>query len=698
MVSNIIFDSKLMKHILGLVLALSLLQGNRVLAQIIDLKPLITDLRSARSDVRARGAAAIGKLGPVAVGAVPDLVAALADQSVAVQLEVMLAIEHIGPAARAAVPDLVKILRGENPKLYSGAADALGAIGRDSLEAAPVLIDLLKGDDPAVATSAGLALTRIMPDDENELQQVVPILLAALQDKRSQVRSTAIVALGMSGRVAVPALTGLVKGFSTDADLAWQAAAALELIGPPSQPAVAALLDALQSPVEKVVVHSARALGAIGAESQPALPQLRKLLARENASVRSHVARALGDIGPAAQPAVSDLVKALGDRDPGVRREVAQALGKIGPGARLAVPALLTAMNDVDGTVTMQAAMALGRIGPDAVPGLVSVLQNENLRHLAVMILGDIGPAAKPAVEALASMELDPNVDRPFRREVLLALARIGPAAKGAVPVLMQILGDKEHTLRPGAAWALAKIGAPEAAPLLVKAVAEERNTRLAVVAPIALAVLSPDNASYVDLALPKLVELLGHDSGTIRFETASAIAAIGPRAKVAVPKLAAALNEPDPALRNAYIAALAAIGPAAAPAMPALLAALADPEPPLRYSATYAVGRIGEGAKAAIPVLEKNLQERDDMLQIGSAWALVQIDPKRDGLAGECVGPLTRALKLPDPHYRNEAAVTLGRIGPSARSAADALAKLADDPDETVRKSAAEALEKIAK
>ena len=81
---------------------------------------------------------------------------------------------------------------------------------------------------------------------------------------------------------------------------------------------------------------------------------------------------------------------------------------------------------------------------------------------------------------------------------------RIGPAAKGAVPVLMQILGDKEHTLRPGAAWALAKIGDPEAAPLLVKAVAEEKNTRLAVVAPIALAVLSPDNASYVDLAPPQ--------------------------------------------------------------------------------------------------------------------------------------------------------------------------------------------------
>jgi hypothetical protein len=41
---------------------------------------------------------------------------------------------------------------------------------------------------------------------------------------------------------------------------------------------------------------------------------------------------------------------------------------------------------------------------------------------------------------------------------------------------------------------------------------------------------------------------------------------------------------------------------------------------------------------------------------------------------------------------------VTLGQIGPSARSAATALEALSSDPDETVRKAAAEALEKIGK
>jgi len=692
-----------MKTRLCLALTFSLLAGTACFAaDSIDLAPLIRELHSGKSESRARAAATLGKLGPLAAPAVPELVAALADKSIPLQLEALLALEHIGPAARAAVPDLVKILKGENSKLYGGAIDALGAIGPDSLEAAPVLVDLLKGDDPAVAAAAGLALARILPDGSDELPQVVPILVESLKDKRTTVRNTAVVGLGLCGGAAVPALVTLVKAQATDADSAWQAAAALELIGPAAQPALAALVEALTSQNEKVVVHAEGALGAIGiapgGAAAPAVAQLRKSLARGQVAIRSHAARALGNLGPVAKEAVGDLVKALQDREPNVRREAAQALGKMGPVAKAAVPALAAAMNDVDGSVTMQAAMALGRIGPDAVPQLIQLLRDENLRHLAVMILADLGPAAKPAVETLASMEFDPDVDRDFRREILLTLARLGPDARAAVPALLNILGDKEHTLRPGAAWALAKIGAQEAAPLLVEALAKEKNTHLATVAPIALAVLSPDNDGYVSLALPKLTELLGHDSKQIRFEVASAIVAIGPRAKVAVPKLIAGMKEPDPALRSAYLSALAAIGPAAVEAMPVLLAELGDPEMPIRYAAIHAIGRIGAEAKVAVPLLEKNLLERDDMLQIASAWALVQIDPRREGIADQCLAPLTRALQLADPYARNEAVVALGELGPAAAPAVPALKELSSDPDEAVRKSVAAALKKIAK
>jgi HEAT repeat protein len=667
-------------------------------AELADIEGLTRDLRSTKSDVRARAAESLGKLGPLAAPAVRPLVAALSDNSIPVQLEALIALSEIGPAARTAIPDLVKTLQGSEVKLYVGAIDALGSIGHDAHEAAPVLEKLMEGDDPLVATSAALALARILPPGSDVLARAVPVLIAALKDKRSQVRQKAVTALGAAGSVAVPALSNAVSAHATDADAAWQAAAALELMGPPAEPAVAALSGALQSKNEKVLTHAAEALGAIGAAARSAVPAVVKLLDSHLASVRGHAAHALGNMGPAAGEAAGELTAALKARDPELRREAAQALGKIGPAARAAIPALVAALNDVDGSVTMQAAMALARMGPDAVPSLIKLLRDQNLRHLAVMILADVGPAAKPAVEALASLEVDPDVDREFRREVLLTLARLGPEAKGAVPVLMQILGDKEHTLRPGAAWALAKIGAKEAAPLLMEAVARERNTRLATVAPIALAVLVPENDAYARVALPKVIEFLGHSSNFIRVEAATAIFAMGPNAADAVPKLIDGLQDSDPTIRGSFVTALSAVGPKSAKALPAMIQALNDPVPPVRYAACHAIGRLGKEASEAIPVLEKKLLERDEILQIACAWALVKIDPRRDGLAAECLEPLTRGLHLADPQARAEAATALGDMGSAAAPVTASLEQLARDPDEAVQKAAAEALKKIRK
>src|SRR5262245_56265833 len=179
-------------------------------AEPADVDQLIRDLRSTRSEVRARAAESLGKLGPLAAPAVRPLVAALSDNSIPVQLEALIALSEIGPAARAAAPDLARILQGAEARLYAGASDALGAIGREAQEAAPALEKLVQGDDPVIATSAALALARILPPGSEPVAGAVPVLIAALKDKRSQVRHKAVVALGASGSVAVPALIAAV--------------------------------------------------------------------------------------------------------------------------------------------------------------------------------------------------------------------------------------------------------------------------------------------------------------------------------------------------------------------------------------------------------------------------------------------------------------------------------------------------------
>lgn len=668
-----------------------------------EISALTRELRAIKVDRRVHAAQTLGRLGPSAAPAVRALVSALSDPSFAVQAEVLITLAHIGPAARDAIPGLILVLKGKDSRLYGGVIDTLGAIGHDAAASVPLLLDFLKGDDQQLATSACLALLKILPSESGELQQTIPVLVKALKSQAAEVRSQAIMALGQAGRLAVPALIKLVEANATDGEAASQAAAALEVMGRAAQPAVAVLVKALDSKNEQVVVNAAGALGAIGrggigTGADAAVPKLQRLLAQNSASIRSHVASSLGDIGPGAAGAVGALVKALEDRDESVRRESAEALGKIGPAAKAAVPALLTALGDDKNSVTMHAAWALGRIGSEAVPQLIETLADARRHYAVVVILGDIGPAAEPAVGALLALLAEPGLEQELGREILLALAHIGPGAHEAVPALLKILEDDQSKLRASAAWALARIGAREAVPILIKALPKRDDSQLSIVAPMALLLLNRDNEALTRIVLPRVAELLGHESAMVRSEAAAALAALGEKAAAAVPDLDSGLQGADPATKGAFLSALAAIGPASVDALPNIEKLLADSDLSVRYAASHAIGKIGPPAKSAVQRLEKNLRERDEFLQFVSAWALVQVDPEREDLAAICLDPLVNSLNHHDPHIRHEAVLALSLLGPEAKSAVPALEAIASDPDENVRKSVAEALKKIAR
>jgi HEAT repeat protein len=207
---------------------------------------------------------------------------------------------------------------------------------------------------------------------------------------------------------------------------------------------------------------------------------------------------------------------------------------------------------------------------------------------------------------------------------------------------------------------------------------------------------LEPGNDDYVRLAVPNLVRALDNKSGLIRREAARTLAMIGPKAAPAVDKLAATLGDDNSSLRNAALGALASIGPASTGAVPAIMEQLTAAELPVQYSAIFAIGRIGPTARQAIPLLEKNLQEHDLFLQTASAWALVYLDPQREGRAAQCLGPIMQGLAIPDPRVRNELVQALAHLGPAAKPAKKALQEMANDPNEIVRKSVGEALTKI--
>ncbi|HEY4312630.1 MAG TPA: HEAT repeat domain-containing protein [Pirellulales bacterium] len=83
---------------------------------------------------------------------------------------------------------------------------------------------------------------------------------------------------------------------------------------------------------------------------------------------------------------------------------------------------------------------ALGRIGENAVPTLISTLNDPNprVRAEAARALARIGPEAKEAVPALVARLDDPDDD--VRQAAARALGQVGPAAASAVPALIGLI------------------------------------------------------------------------------------------------------------------------------------------------------------------------------------------------------------------------------------------------------------------
>jgi HEAT repeat protein len=678
-------------------IAFMLLPNWSVGAEPAEIEQLTRDLKADKPIARLHAIRELSKVGPAGAAAVPALTEVLHDESLAMRYEALLALEQIGPSARAAVPELVAILDGKDNRLQASAVSTLGAIGRDSLAAVPKLTKLLESDDRLLSSSAAFALARILPADDKRLPDVAQVLVKGLQDKHRNVRGDSLRGLVLIGSGAVPTLAVAIAKEAVDPHAAVAAEQAIRLIGPAAKEAIPQLTIALKSHQELVVVGAVDALATMGPAAESAVPELQSLLSGDKPLVRAHAAEALGEIGAAAAPAVGALIAALRDKDPTLRGEAVKALGLIGPAANEAVRPLIGALKEGDPKIVPLAAHALARIGADAVPELIALIKDPRMGRWGVAILRELGESAAPAVDQLVAALH--GADEEMARDIMLTLGHIGPQAKSATPELIKVLRDEQSKLRVPAAFALGNMLARDAIPDLRKLIQDkDEETQLPLVAAGALVLIDSENKESVNLALPKLIAALDDKSEMVRREAAAALRQIGPAASSAAPALARSLRDEKSSVAAEFLWTLTALGPeGVTQALPNILEMLSSRDPHVRCTACYAAGSIGPAAREAIPILEKNLQEPDKFLQLASAWALVQIDAERSGIAKECVDPLIRGLGLSNPRARVEAASALGLLGPAAKSAVPALTEATHADEEEVRTAAIGALQKIA-
>ncbi len=410
-----------------------------------DMSALVVALFDSRQSVRIAAQEAVLRMEP---DDLPALVDALKGKSADIRRTLA---EEFCSVHSAVLPFLIAALNDERHVARIFAAEALVSVGFFASNALPTrgdavraLVGALGDPDDRVRSGAAGAMESLASFVPPVADDIVPALIAALDDDNEDVWYPANRALRCSGPAAVPALIAALHVQSEE--LRWKAADVLDNIGRPA--------------------------------AESALPALIAALNDESSIVRYHVCRALAHFQPVA---FSALVKGLHDHDENVRASAACSLGGFGLDAE---PVLLGALRDESAEVRYYAALAISRIEPvasETVAALITLLADrshvdENIRvcNAAADALERIGPpAAIPAVPALIAAFQEDDWD--YHRDYIRAVANIG---SGAVPELIEALHHENWRVRAGAARILGRVGydATDAVPALIATLSDERD------------------------------------------------------------------------------------------------------------------------------------------------------------------------------------------------------------------------------
>jgi HEAT repeat protein len=452
---------------------------------------------------------------------------------------------------------------GSNVDIFRGMTRS-GEVTTDSIGKA-----IQTGKTEEIRRYAALACADFGPD----AQELVPVLIAALEREDEVARSYVSLALGSIGPRAQAAVPALLKVLITNGDqeeAVWarlRAAEAIGRIGVPSDAAISALCaiitradadDGFESATQLAVA----ALGLFGSHARGATPVLISVLKRREQSpdVREAAATAFGKVAaPGDRQVISVLSQAARMESGGVNVSTYDDYKEAG-----------------EGCARVAAALALWKRSHDrkVVPWLCDSLKQKThpfyLHDRIADALGEIGPDAAAAVPTLISTINWHGSDAAMR-----ALGRIGRKAEAAAPILANQLSHRgEDGMTRAAARALGEIGkASEQILGALRDALEYDDYETKIAAAKAIRRLHGD----IEPTIPVLVECLkvmtfetGMVGGyflidrrravEVRKNAALALGELGRQAAVAAPDLRAILDDPFFTVRDAAAQALSMI------------------------------------------------------------------------------------------------------------------------------------------
>ena len=352
-------------------------------------------------------------------------------------------------------------------------------------------------------------------------------LVTELRDTSTEVRSRARAEFAASGRQLVPTLMSRVG--SRDGRAQYGAVAGLVLVGEPARPE---LLRMLRDDDTHFLVSES--FGVIESADE-LLAFLDPWLRDKDADVRAFAVELLDGYREDALAFGPAILRALHDESPKVRE------------AAVAVHYTQIPSRDLRRAIAEVLVAAL----PSADAGT---------RRSIVYNLGNMTDVSAPAIPSIiARMERDPEIE--VRWLSARVLGWYGAAASSAVPALLGRLNDRADTVRFEAIDALGAIGVSKLSPELAGTVIDTLTHRLAASRPAVRAQAAEALARIGAPAHASLVIALASTDGNVARIGAEGLAALVPDSSVDAPLLRA-LRDPRTLDRIPVAVALAGIGP----------------------------------------------------------------------------------------------------------------------------------------
>ncbi|MEZ6126348.1 MAG: HEAT repeat domain-containing protein [Planctomycetaceae bacterium] len=640
-----------------------------------DVQGLISDLQSSDLQIRRDAAYALAALGSQPVQAVPALTKALEDRDEQVWMQSAMSLARIGPAAATSVPALAESLNQRDDQKRYRAAWVIGQIGPDAL---PFLKPLAESQDQRLRAGVAEALGWMSADGD----VVLPELQRLLDDDSTEVVRLSLRSLGRFGTVAGDSVERLLS--HNEPSVRATAAESLTAIGhasPDASNRVGELLEDQDSAVRAAAV-AALPITDFDTERKSAL--VINALTDEDAVVRRNAILAIRRMETQLALVVAELTRRLTGSDREQQVAVLKGLAACGPESRSALPQLIPLLKDDD--LRADVIRTIGRMGPTAVPDLFAAGDSSPATsdNLAAAIAA-IGPTAIPEIiQALRTSSISAQT------LAAISLSHIQPLPSDAFEPLVECLTTSHPSLQAAAASALRSCNRSDerlVAGLIRCAESSDGQVRAAGIGTLA----SLNVAS--EIITPLLTAALQDSVAEVRVHAIAAIQNRKGNAATVLPNIRQALRDDSPIVRAAAAAALGGMKADAMPVADDLLTLLTDADVQVQQASAQAIGDIGIATSESFRGLANLLNTDQPPLLVTTLTTLKSVSWPENSVNEEDQERILPLLRHSDPTVRIAAVRCFAAIQKDHQKSVPVLTDVLSDEDWTVRRAAGEAL-----